>query len=81
MGKCLMSQGICVLGNKVIVAASPNVFLFTDENNDGKADIAGRRDGIWLVGVSTGTAFEVTPWGRWSTAVTWLDVFGGDLPE
>ncbi|MCA9017927.1 MAG: hypothetical protein KDA77_21565, partial [Planctomycetaceae bacterium] len=32
------SQGICVLGNKVIVAASPNVFLFTDENNDGKAD-------------------------------------------
>ncbi|HBL47374.1 MAG TPA: dehydrogenase, partial [Planctomycetaceae bacterium] len=32
------SQGICVLGNKVIVAASPNVFLFTDEDNDGKAD-------------------------------------------
>ncbi|WP_299470125.1 PVC-type heme-binding CxxCH protein [uncultured Gimesia sp.] len=32
------SQGICVLGNQVIVAASPNVFLFTDENNDGKAD-------------------------------------------
>ncbi|QDT25097.1 Cytochrome c [Gimesia panareensis] len=31
-------QGICVLGNKVIVAASPNVFLFTDEDNDGKAD-------------------------------------------
>lgn len=32
------SQGICVLGNKVIVAAPPSVFLFTDENNDGKAD-------------------------------------------
>lgn len=32
------SQGICVLGNKVIVAAPPNVFLFTDDNNDGKAD-------------------------------------------
>ncbi|MDF1743842.1 MAG: c-type cytochrome, partial [Gimesia sp.] len=32
------SQGICVLGNQVIVAAPPNVFLFTDENNDNKAD-------------------------------------------
>lgn len=32
------SQGICVLGNQVIVAASPNVFLFTDTDNDGKAD-------------------------------------------
>lgn len=30
--------GISVLGNKVIVSCSPNVFLFTDENNDGKAD-------------------------------------------
>lgn len=26
--------GICVLGNKVIVSASPNVFLFTDEDGD-----------------------------------------------
>jgi putative membrane-bound dehydrogenase-like protein len=26
--------GICVLGNKVIVSASPNVFVFTDENGD-----------------------------------------------
>ncbi len=30
--------GICVLGNKVIVSASPNVFLFTDTDGDGKAD-------------------------------------------
>jgi len=30
--------GICVLGNKVIVSSSPNVFLFTDTNGDGKAD-------------------------------------------
>ncbi|MDX1951917.1 MAG: PQQ-dependent sugar dehydrogenase [Verrucomicrobiota bacterium] len=30
--------GICVLGNKVIVSCSPNVFLFTDENGDDKAD-------------------------------------------
>lgn len=30
--------GICVLGNKVIVSCSPNVFVFTDENGDGKAD-------------------------------------------
>ena len=30
--------GICVLGNKVIVSCSPNVFIFTDENGDDKAD-------------------------------------------
>lgn len=30
--------GISVLGNKVIVSCSPNVFLFTDENGDDKAD-------------------------------------------
>jgi putative membrane-bound dehydrogenase-like protein len=30
--------GICVLGNKVIVSCSPNVFVFTDENGDGKSD-------------------------------------------
>ena len=30
--------GIAVLGNKVIVSRSPDVFVFTDENNDGVAD-------------------------------------------
>jgi putative membrane-bound dehydrogenase-like protein len=30
--------GICVLGNKVIVSVSPNVFVFTDEDGDDKAD-------------------------------------------
>jgi len=30
--------GICVLGNKVIVSASPNVFMFTDEDGDDVAD-------------------------------------------
>ncbi|MEP6582698.1 MAG: PVC-type heme-binding CxxCH protein [Ginsengibacter sp.] len=30
--------GIAVLGNKVIVSCSPNVFLFTDTNGDDKAD-------------------------------------------
>src|SRR5688572_18747936 len=30
--------GICVLGNKVIVSCSPNVFVLTDENGDDKAD-------------------------------------------
>lgn len=30
--------GICVLGPKVIVSSAPNVFVFTDENGDGKAD-------------------------------------------
>ncbi|HFC00968.1 MAG TPA: dehydrogenase, partial [Phaeodactylibacter sp.] len=30
--------GICVLGNKVIISDSPNVFVFTDENNDLVAD-------------------------------------------
>jgi len=30
--------GISVLGNKVIVSCSPNVFVFTDEDGDDKAD-------------------------------------------
>src|SRR5688572_8071876 len=30
--------GICVLGNKAIVSASPYVFVFTDTNGDSKAD-------------------------------------------
>jgi putative membrane-bound dehydrogenase-like protein len=30
--------GIAVLGNRVIVSCSPNIFIFTDENGDGKAD-------------------------------------------
>ena len=30
--------GVCVLGNKVIVSCSPNVFILTDEDGDDKAD-------------------------------------------
>ena len=30
--------GICVLGNKVIVTAAPNVIVFTDDNGDDKPD-------------------------------------------
>src|SRR6266853_13728 len=30
--------GICVLGNKVIVSSSPDVFVLTDTDGDGKAD-------------------------------------------
>lgn len=30
--------GIAVLGNRVLVSRSPDVFIFTDENNDGVAD-------------------------------------------
>ena len=30
--------GICVLGNKVIVSQSPNVWVFYDDNGDDKAD-------------------------------------------
>ncbi len=30
--------GICVLGNQVIVSVAPNVFVFTDDDGDGKAD-------------------------------------------
>ncbi len=30
--------GICVLGNKVIVSCSPNVFVFTDSDGDDEAD-------------------------------------------
>jgi putative membrane-bound dehydrogenase-like protein len=38
-GKDLISpQGICVLGSKVIVSASPNVWVFTDENGDDKPE-------------------------------------------
>ena len=38
-GKDMISpMGICVLGNKVIVSASPNIFVFTDENGDDKPD-------------------------------------------
>jgi putative membrane-bound dehydrogenase-like protein len=32
------AMGICVLGNRVIVSVSPNVFVFTDTDGDGKAD-------------------------------------------
>jgi putative membrane-bound dehydrogenase-like protein len=32
------AMGICVLGNRVIVSASPNVFVFTDTDGDDKAD-------------------------------------------
>lgn len=40
--------GICVLGNKVIVSCSPNVFVFTDENGDDipdKKEILFKTDG------------------------------------
>ena len=30
--------GICVLGNRVIVSCSPNIFVFTDTDGDDKAD-------------------------------------------
>jgi putative membrane-bound dehydrogenase-like protein len=32
------AMGICVLGNRVIVSASPNIFIFTDSDGDDKAD-------------------------------------------
>ena len=32
------AMGICVLGNKVIVSATPKVLVFTDENGDDKPD-------------------------------------------
>lgn len=32
------AMGICVLGNKVIVSVAPDVFVFTDEDGDDKAD-------------------------------------------
>ena len=31
-------MGICVLGNRVIVSASPNVWIFTDDDGDDKPD-------------------------------------------
>jgi len=32
------AMGICVLGNRVVVTASPNVFVFTDTDGDDRAD-------------------------------------------
>ena len=32
------AMGICVLGNKVIVSVSPNIFIFTDNNGDDVPD-------------------------------------------
>jgi putative membrane-bound dehydrogenase-like protein len=32
------AMGICVLGNKVIVSATPNIIVFTDTNGDDKPD-------------------------------------------
>ncbi|GAA4429878.1 PVC-type heme-binding CxxCH protein [Bremerella cremea] len=32
------AMGVCVLGNKVIVSAAPNVIVFTDENGDDTPD-------------------------------------------
>jgi putative membrane-bound dehydrogenase-like protein len=40
--------GICVLGNKVIVSLSPNVFVLTDENGD---DVADKRE-LLFTGIS-----------------------------
>lgn len=40
--------GICVLGNKVIVSCSPNVFILTDTDGDGKAD----KKEVFYTGVS-----------------------------
>ncbi|MEQ1906339.1 MAG: PVC-type heme-binding CxxCH protein, partial [Pirellulaceae bacterium] len=31
-------MGICVLGNRVIVSSSPNIWIFTDENGDDRPD-------------------------------------------
>ncbi len=38
------AMGICVLGNQVIVTASPNVWRFTDENGD---DIPDRKEALF----------------------------------
>lgn len=32
------AMGICVLGNRVIVSSSPNIWIFTDEDGDDKPD-------------------------------------------
>ncbi len=54
-----------------------------DFNGDGRTDIAGRvaESGEWWVAESneTGTGFANARWGRWSTAVTWVDVMTGDF--
>jgi glucose/arabinose dehydrogenase len=60
--------GIWVMGNKVIVSQSPYVWLFTDENNDGKAD----KKEVLLVSHSEGKQHDhgmhafVQFWQRWA---------------
>jgi len=52
-----------------------------DFNGDGKTDIAARvqQTGCWWVGINTGTAFALSRWDQWSTAVNWVDVKVGDF--
>ena len=51
-----------------------------DFNGDGLDDIASRdADGYWHVGVSTGSAFTKSSWGRWSPSVIWRDAYVGDF--
>jgi putative membrane-bound dehydrogenase-like protein len=40
--------GLCVLGNKVIVSCSPNVFVLTDDNGD---DVSDRKE-VFFTGIS-----------------------------
>ena len=44
--------GIAVLGNKIYVSCSPNVFVFTDENGD---DVPDKKE-ILFTGINGGTA-------------------------
>ena len=53
----------------------------TDVNESRYADILGRASssGDWFVAKSDGTSFANEHWGKWSTAVSWSNVFVGDF--
>ncbi len=54
-----------------------------DFNGDGRTDIAGRildaGDGRWFVSLSTGSGFQTTVWGGWTTNKQWGQTGVGDF--
>ncbi len=55
-------------------------FNVGDFNKDGKTDILGRNrtTGRWMVGISNGTHFVISPWAN-TPASIWVDVLVGDF--